>query len=183
MSRFFGQIRQAGYVVRDIEASMAYWSETLGVGPWFYNPRVPIRNYRYKGEAYDVHNSVALANSGPLQVELIQMRNDAPSMYRDFVQAGNLGLQHVAYWTERFDEDMARLTAQGFEVEMSGEVGERGRFVYFAPRAHEGLHPGTVIELSEVAGPKGKLFRMIREASEGWDGRDPVRAFPDLSTL
>ena len=33
MSRFFGQIRQAGYVVRDIEASMAYWSETLGVGP------------------------------------------------------------------------------------------------------------------------------------------------------
>lgn len=183
MSRFFGQIRQAGYVVRDIEASMAYWSEALGVGPWFYNPRVPIRNYRYKGLAYDVHNSVALANSGPLQVELIQTRNDAPSMYRDFMQASNLGLQHVAYWTEQFDEDMERLTREGFKVEMSGEVGERGRFVYFEPRQHPGLHPGTVIELSEVAGPKGKLFRMIREASEGWDGRDPVRPFPDLSTL
>jgi hypothetical protein len=38
-----------------------------------------------------------------------------------------------------------------------------------------------VIELSEVAGPKGKLFRMIREASESWDGRDPVRPFPDLA--
>ncbi|HSV18360.1 MAG TPA: VOC family protein [Casimicrobiaceae bacterium] len=183
MSRFFGQIRQAGYVVRDIEASMAYWSDVLGVGPWFYNPRVPIRNYRYRGEAHEVHNSVALANSGPLQVELIQTRNDAPSMYRDFMRAGNLGLQHVAYWTERFDDDMDRLTAQGFKVAMSGEVGERGRFVYFDPVAHDGLHPGTVIELSEVAGPKGKLFRMIREASEGWDGRDPVRAFPDLSTL
>ena len=43
MSRFFGEIRQAGYVVRDIEAAMDFWSETLGVGPWFYNPRVPIR--------------------------------------------------------------------------------------------------------------------------------------------
>jgi hypothetical protein len=40
-----------------------------------------------------------------------------------------------------------------------------------------------VIELSEVAGPKGKLFKMIREASLGWDGSDPVRPFPDLSTL
>jgi len=144
---------------------------------------LPIKNSCYKGQPYDVHILLAIANSGPLQVELIQTRNDAPSMYRDFMQAGNLGLQHVAYWTEQFDADLERLTAQGFKVEMSGEVGERGRFVYFAPKAHPGLHPGTVIELSEVAGPKGKLFRMIREASEGWDGRDAVRPFPDLSTL
>lgn len=183
MSRFFGEIRQAGYVVRDIEASMAFWSETLGVGPWFYNERVPIRNYRYHEQPHEVHNSVALANSGSLQMELIQTRNDAPSMYRDFLRAGNLGLQHVAYWTEQFDDDLARLGAQGFKVAMSGEVGERGRFVYFEPAAHAGVHPGTVIELSEVAGAKGKLFRMIREASEGWDGRDPVRPFPDLNTL
>ena len=183
MSRFFGEIRQAGYVVRDNEKSKAFWSEKLGVGPWYYNERVPIRNYRYKGQAYDVHNSVALANSGPLQMELIQTRNDVPSMYRDFLRAGNLGLQHVAYWTESFDADLARLEGQGMRVQMSGEVGARGRFCYFAPVAHPGLHPGTVIELSEVAGPKGVLFKMIREASEGWDGRDPVRPFPDLATL
>ena len=42
MSRHFGAIRQLGYVVPDIEAAMDYWSRTLGVGPWFYNPRVPI---------------------------------------------------------------------------------------------------------------------------------------------
>ena len=115
--------------------------------------------------------SVALANSGPLQVELIQQRNDAPTMYRDFIDAGRTGLQHVAYWTESFDADLARLTAQGFTIGMSGEVGERGRFVYFETE----FHPGSVIELSEVAGPKGKLFRMIRDAASGWDGRDPVR--------
>jgi len=183
MSRFFGQIRQAGYVVRDIEAAMDYWSRELGIGPWFYNPKVPIVNYRYDGQPHEVHNSVALANSGPLQMELIQTRNDVPSMYRDFLRGGNLGLQHVAYWTEDFDADLARLQARGLTVKMSGEVGERGRFVYFAQADHPGVHPGTVIELSEVAGPKGKLFRLIREASEGWDGKDPVRAFPDLSTL
>ena len=72
-----------------------------------------------------------------------------------------------------------RLTAQGLKVAMTGEVGERGRYAYFDTE----FHPGSVIELSEVAGPKGKLFRLIREASEGWNGNDPVRPFPDLSTL
>lgn len=183
MSRFFGQIRQAGYVVRDIEAAMAYWSDVLGIGPWFYNERVPIRNYRFRGQAYDVHNSVALANSGPLQMELIQTRNGVPSMYREFLDAGHVGLQHVAYWTQSYDADLARLEGQGFEPVMSGEVGEKGRFVYFDQGSHPGVHPGTVIELSEVAGPKGKLFDLIREAAESWDGRDPVRPFPDLGTL
>ncbi len=180
MSRHFGAIRQLGYVVHDIEAAMDYWSRTLGVGPWFYNPRVPIVNYQYRGQAHQPHNSVALANSGYVQVELIQTRNDVPSMYRDFLQAGHTGLQHVAYWTSDYDADLARLTDEGFESVMSGEVGERGRFVYFDTE----YHPGTVIELSEVAGPKGRMFDLIREASEGWDGKtDPVRPFPDLSTL
>jgi catechol 2,3-dioxygenase-like lactoylglutathione lyase family enzyme len=179
MSRFLGEIRQLGYVVHDIEAAMDYWSRTLGVGPWFYNPKVPIRNYRYRGESHEPHNSVALANSGFVQVELIQTRNDVPSMYRDFLEAGRTGLQHVAYWTADYDADLARLSAQGFVPVMSGEVGERGRFIYFDTE----YHPGTVIELSEVAGPKGRMFDLIRSASEGWDGSDPVRPFPDLGKL
>jgi hypothetical protein len=62
---------------------------------------------------------------------------------------------------------------------MGGEVGRQGRFVYF----DTGLHPGTVIELSEVAGPKGRLFDLIRDSARDWDGTDPVRSFPDLDTL
>ncbi len=179
MSKFFGEIRQLGYVVPDIEAAMDYWSRALGVGPWFYNPKVPIKNYKYRGQSHEPHNSVALANSGFVQVELIQTRNDVPSMYRDFLQAGNTGLQHVAYWTSNYDADLERLLKDGFKPVMSGEVGEKGRFIYFDTE----YHPGTVIELSEVAGPKGKMFDLIRESSEGWDGSDPVRPFPDLSKL
>lgn len=179
MSRFLGEIKQLGYVVEDIQAAMTYWSEVLGVGPWYYMERVPLKNYRYKGQPYDIHSSVALSNSGGVQVELIQQRNDAPSMYRDFLQAGRTGLQHLAYWTENFDQDLERLLAQGYKIGMSGEVGERGRFVYFETE----FHPGTVIELSEIAGPKGTVFRIIRESSVGWDGSDPVRTFPDLSKM
>ncbi len=179
MSRFLGEIKQLGYVGNDLEAAMKYWTETLGVGPFYYMERVPLKNYRYKDQSYDIHNSVALANAGGVQVELIQARSDTPSMYRDFMKGGQTGLQHVAYWTEDFDRDLQLLLSKGWKVGMSGEVGERGRFVYFETE----YHPGTVIELSEVAGPKGKVFRIIRESSEGWDGSDPVRAFPDLSKV
>lgn len=180
MSRFFGEIRQVAYLVPDIDAAMDHWSRVLGVGPWYYNPHVPIRNYHYRGERHEPHNAVALANAGALQIELLQPRNDVPSMYRDFLRAGHQGVQHVAYWTENFDVDLARAEAAGFTVCMGGEVGTNGRFVYFEDRS--GL-PGTTIELSEVAGPKGRLFKLIREAAAGWDGRDPVRAFPDLNAL
>lgn len=177
MSSFLGPIRQLGYVVDDIEAGMKYWSEVMGVGPWFYNPKVPIEGYTYDGQPYEVHNSVALANSGEMQVELIQTRNDAPSMYRDFMQKGLRGLQHVAFWTTDYDRDLQMMLDRGFTPRMGGQVGQNGRFIYFA----EEHHPGTCIELSEVMGPKGRMFDMIREAAKGWDGSDPVRPFPDLS--
>lgn len=180
MSRFFGEVRQICYLVPDIEEAMTYWAETLGIGPWYYNPKVPIENYTFRGERHEPHNSVALANSGGLQLELLQTRNDVPSMYREFKEAGLTGVQHVAYWTESFDEDLARAEARGYRVCMGGEVGVDGRFVYFETDLR---HPGTVIELSEVAGPKGRLFKLIREAAVGWDGSDPVRPFPDLAKL
>jgi hypothetical protein len=172
MSRIFGEIRQNGYVVRDIEAALRHWTDVLGVGPWFYFERAPIADFRYRGAPSDAHVSIALANSGALQLELIQPRDDHPSMYRDFLAAGREGLQHVACWTERFDADLARLEKLGHRIAMSGQAGgPDGRFVYFDIEAH----PGTVVELSEISGPKGAFFRHIAETARSWDGAEPVR--------
>jgi catechol 2,3-dioxygenase-like lactoylglutathione lyase family enzyme len=179
MSRLFGEVRQVGYVVADIEAELRHWSERLGIGPWYYAPQIQDTDFFYKGKPSPLRRAVALANSGPLQIELLQQLNDAPSMYKDFLDAGHLGLHHLAYWTTNFDEDFARCTAHGLTVGMGGEVGANGRYVYFETETH----PGSVIELSEVAGAKGRLFDLIRDASTGWDGRDPIRPFPDLATL
>jgi hypothetical protein len=94
-------------------------------------------------------------------------------MYRDFLAAGREGLQHVAYWSERFDADLERCLAAGYEIGQSGAVGEGGRFVYFETETH----PGTVIELSEISGAKGRFFRHIQECARAWDGCDPIRRF------
>ena len=179
MSRIFGDVRQNGYVVPDIEAALLHWTRVLGVGPFYYFERVPLEEFRYRGEPSPLEVSIALANSGALQIELIQQRNDAPSMYRDFLAREKRGgLQHVAYWTQTFDADLERRGTAGFEVAQSGQLGADGRFVYFdTERTPEGAteaNPGTVVELSEVSGAKGKFFAHIAQKAASWDGEDAI---------
>jgi catechol 2,3-dioxygenase-like lactoylglutathione lyase family enzyme len=172
MSRLFGAVRQNGYVVRDIEAALEHWTNVLGVGPFYYFERVEVEDFRYRGAPSEVEVSIALGNSGDLQIELIQQRNGAPSMYRDFLEAGHEGLQHLAYWTEAMDADLERAAAAGFRVGQSGRIGgPDGRFVYFETDAH----PGTVVELSDISGAKGRFFAHLAEIGRSWDGTDPIR--------
>lgn len=168
MSRIFGSINQLGYVVGDIQAAMDRWIRH-GVGPWFYIETVQPECFRYRGTDSDVIMSVALANSGDLQLELIQQRNDAPSMYKDFLDSGREGAQHIAYWTTDYQALHDRVLAAGYTVAQEGDIG--GRFAYLDTE-HE---QGTVIEISDISGPKGHLFTYIREAAAEWDGAEPIR--------
>ena len=170
MSRIFGPIRQNGYAVRDIEAAMDHWA-SLGVGPWFYFEDVPVTDFEYRGKPSDVSMSIALANSGDLQLELIQQHNDAPSLYWDFIRAHGEGLQHISAWTTDMAADLARLESAGLEIVQQGLLGHH-RFVYFDT---EGGHPSTTMELYDISGRPSVLFDQIREAARTWDGADPIR--------
>jgi catechol 2,3-dioxygenase-like lactoylglutathione lyase family enzyme len=171
MSRIFGKIAQIGYVVRDIDASMDNWVEH-GVGPWFYVDRVQMDYFRHRGADSDMQMSVAIANSGDVQIELIQQRNDAPSIYKEFLDAGRAGMQHIAYWTTDFQAVYDQAVADGYVIAQEGSIGgERGRFAYLDTE-HDA---GTVIEISDVSGSKGQLFSYIRDVAAGWDGTDPIR--------
>ena len=172
MSRIFGAVAQNGYVVRDIAAAMDHWITVMGVGPWFYFERVTVDWFRHRGVEQQLEISVALANSGDLQIELIQQRNDAPSMYQEFLAAGREGLQHMSYWTTESQALYDRAVGLGYRVGQEGQIGgAQGRFAYFDTEAH----PGTVIEISDVSGPKGAFFALVRQTAVGWDGADPIR--------
>ncbi len=172
MSRVFGKVCQNGYVVRDIEAAMEHWTKTLGVGPFFYIESVDCDWFTHRGEPSDIDISIALANSGDLQIELIQQRNTAPSMYLEFLEAGREGLQHMSYWTQTYQADYDRVIAAGYKIGQEGQIGgEQGRFVYFDTETH----PGTVIEMSDISGQKGAFFEHIRKVAADWDGSRPIR--------
>ncbi len=116
--------------------------------------------------------SVALANSGDLQIELIQQRNDAPSMYLDFLARHGEGLQHMSYWSMDYQALYDRAIAAGCMVGHEGQIGgPKGRFAYFDTSGHA----GTVIEISDISGSKGRFFERVKAAALDWDGSDPVR--------
>jgi hypothetical protein len=139
MSRIFGAVCQNGYVVRDIRAAMDHWVNVMGVGPWYYIDQVKTDYFRHRGQDSAMEMSVALANSGDLQIELIQQRNDAPSMYKEFLDSGREGLQHMSYWTRDYQGLYDRALSLDYKVGHEGQIGgEKGRFAYFDTQAHPG---------------------------------------------
>lgn len=173
MSNMFGAVRQVGYVVKDIEKAMDHWVK-LGVGPWFYKEDVGSTEFRYHGKPSRLPKlSIALANSGDLQIELIQQRDDAPSLYLDSLERNGEGAQHVAYWTmDRFDEIGKQLLELGYVEGHAGRMGaNRGRYAYFV---HPDF-PSAMLEISESTGGKAEYFAEVKRAAETWDGKDPIR--------
>jgi catechol 2,3-dioxygenase-like lactoylglutathione lyase family enzyme len=171
MSRLFGSLRQVGIVVRDIESAMRHWVEVCGVGPWFYTDRLALTAFTYAGKRYDgLHGSIALANSGDVQLELIQQRCDTPSMYREFLAAGHEGMQHWSSWPTDYDAIYQRALANGYTVGQEGDS-PRGRFVYFRQEGH----PGTVIEMADATPARMRIFGAVRAAAVDWNGSDPIR--------
>jgi hypothetical protein len=172
MSRIFGDTRQVAYVVADIHAALKFFVETAGIGPWFLADKVTLSNCQSRGRTCDIELSIALANSGGLQFELVQQLNDTPSIYRDWLarHPRQMLVQHFSSWTDRYDEVHASATARGFEPVLEGRS-IYGPYVYFA---HPGA-PDFVYEVTEFTRPRRFMFDAIAAAAQNWDGRDPVR--------
>jgi Glyoxalase/Bleomycin resistance protein/Dioxygenase superfamily len=170
MSHIFGPIRQLGYVVHDIEDAMRRWSQTYGIGPFFYFEKAVMRDFRYIGEPYPIALSIAIVNSGDLQIELIQQRNDVPSMYRDHLATHGECLHHVSSWTTNYEADLKKILAAGHEIGQEARIGS-SRLAYFK---YNSAIP-TVFEIYDVSGKAGVLNDQVREAALSWDGSDPIR--------
>lgn len=167
-----GPIRQNGYVVTDMDQALHHWTTVLGVGPFYLVEKVDLDWFTHRGVAQSPDLCIALANSGDLQIELICQRDDTPTTYLEFLDSGGEGLQHLAFWTQDFQAEYDAMTDAGCTTGQEGQIGgPSGRFAYFDSVAHR----GTVLELSDVSGPKGKFFEHIRATARDWDGSRPVR--------
>ena len=171
MSRLFGPIDQVAWVVPDLQASMKHWADTLGVGPWFCISHVRLSEFEFDGQASAVDMSLAIAYSGRLQLELIEQHNDAPSMYRESIDAGRFGQHHVGFFRRDYDARLEQALSAGYRVGQSGTLGGNIRFTYLRTERD----PGTISELVELSDPVEASFVTFHQASLDWDGSDPIR--------
>lgn len=171
-----GEIFQMAYVVADLEAAVDHWTRTLGVGPFFNFP-LPLELdwLELDGRRVDDHDilsGAALAQNGSVQIEIL-VPGSAPSPYRDFLDSGRQGLQHVGMYATDYDRQMEEARKAGIGVAMEGIL-PLSRFAYLHT---DNDFAGTMVELIEPQPAMIALFDQIAQASIEWDGRHPMRAF------
>jgi catechol 2,3-dioxygenase-like lactoylglutathione lyase family enzyme len=169
----FGELRQNGYVVPDLDDALDHWIKVLGVGPWMVFEHVPVTNFAHRGGVEGtVDMTIALTQYGNAQVELIVQHDDTPSTYREFLDRHpHGGLHHLGFWPDDMDAALAYATERGLQVVTGGQIGDDGRFRYYEPVP---AMSGAMLELAEVQGRRRTWFEQLAVSSRDWDGTNPV---------
>jgi len=176
MSKIFGEIRQLAFIVDDIDSAMKYWGDVLGIGPFFVKRKISFDDFIYRGEAkHSPIVSIALANSGFIQIELIQQHDDSDSIYKEHMRSGQKGLQHVSSWLTK-DELLRKRTElldKGYEIAQECVIPSSGvRLVYFSTEKDSGNFIYEIADLLEPSQYERVLG--IKDAYANWDGKNPV---------
>jgi hypothetical protein len=160
---------QLGFVVDDLIAAAERWVRVFGVGPFHVLPRIEIAS-TYRGADSMVDMQVAVAQAGPVQIELIQQYCDRPSIYRDLFAVGETGLHQLSTVTTGYDAKKAHYESLGYEL--ASEIEARGQRVAFFDTVADF---GFMVEVTEEVPGFLDQLAAISETCAHWDGTDPVR--------
>ena len=158
---------QMAYAVADVREAAAGWAP-VGAGPFFVIDHIELRSARIHGQPATFDHSSAYGWWGEVMFELICQHDDGSGVAPI---GGATGLHHVAHFVDDLDAVASGLAADGHaEVLRAETVGGTG-FAF-----HDGgAARGHLIEIYEQTPTLRGFYDMVRNASVGWDGSDPVR--------
>ena len=170
MQKLFGEVRQLGFVSKDIDRSMHHFVEAWGICP-LYVVRQLECSACVNGEPTVLNLSIALSHCGGLQFEIIQQHNDTPSVYLEAL-AGRPGLhlQHLAVWSDDCATIRSAAEDRGWQAVFASKPGP-GESSYLV---HSDA-PQICIEVSDRCSWKESARALVRECANDWNGEEPVR--------
>lgn len=143
------KVEQYGYVYKDIEKQAKIMESTYGI------PKFALLEYEdypieYRGKETKISTNFAISHFFNTQIELIELvKGDC--IYREFLDAGREGFQHVSFFIEELDSYIDLFKKNGFEVIHYGQIGKQ-RFAYFDTEETFGL----LLEFQETVKRKRK---------------------------
>lgn len=162
-----GTLMQMAWVPKDYDAALRYWTEKMGVGPFFELNHIQTEKTLYRGAAANIDFSVAIAYWGDMQIEIIRQHNDAPSIYKTWLDAGREGMHHVCI---QVDMVKARQVCADVGAEVMQEL--------WLPGGGEAIYVdagGELIEMIDFPAENLAFFEQMKAAARTWDGSEPVR--------
>lgn len=136
-------IDQVGYVVRDLDATLARHAPLFGP---FSLMDSKLTGVLYRGVPTDVHLRIGYGSTGNLEIEFIEVLSGA-SPHSEFLAAGREGIHHIRYRVPDCDALLAALRGEGFEAIWYHDMG----FAKFAYCEHKS-RDGVLVEVLEMAG-------------------------------
>jgi len=174
-----GQIFQLGYIVPDIDESMRFYAENMGIGPFTCMRGFKAPDGWYRGGSDMPQLTIAHAYSGRLFVEVIQQHCDTPSVYKEFIDRYGYGLHHfgLSIATEEYDATLEKYYALGFENIFTDNLPGGVRIRYIGPKTAEGLEKlrnecgVCYLECVEIIDKEEAFFKSMIDKAQEWDGK------------
>jgi hypothetical protein len=163
--RFF----QLGFLVEDVPSAAAAWARVFGVGPFLVRPASETQA-TYRGRPAPLTMQVAVAQAGPVQIELIGQYCDRPSVFREWLGGRTSALHQLCTVTPDFEGRKEHYERLGYEL--AGEIDTGSwRLAYFDTSADFGFYTEVLEQSPESLAQLAGLARLCAK----WDGTDPIR--------
>lgn len=135
------RIDQVGYVVRDLDATIARYDALFGP---FTRLDTPLTGVWYRGTPTDVTLRLAFGHTGDLEMEFIEPVSGA-SPHTEFLAAGREGIHHVRYRVPDARATIAAFGTIGFAPIWLHDMGH----AVFAYLEHE-RRDGVLVEVLQL---------------------------------
>ncbi|MBN2155105.1 MAG: VOC family protein [Candidatus Lokiarchaeota archaeon] len=142
------KISQIGIVVPDMEKTIKFFEEVMGLGPFNVLPR-EAETCELHGKQTSFQLKTGFAFLSGIQLELIQVIN-GKSAHSEFLEKNpNGGIHHIAIYVEDLESEVQKYSIAGVELIARGEY-MRTKWAYLDSTKQSGL----LLELIEL--PKRK---------------------------
>ncbi len=138
-----GGVDQIGYVVEDLSNSMPHYEALYGP---FETYETVLEGAEFRGELVTCKLKIATNNSGPIEIELIEvMEGETP--HREHLRRHGEGPQHVRFRIDGIEAKIAELEDAGYRSIFFKRFGPDTAFSYLESPNEMG---GALIELLEM---------------------------------
>lgn len=124
------KVAQLGFVVADMDKAIAWYKDTAGVRPWMLMDERPEPCLERGKEVHPVLR-IALAYSGPMQMELIQV-TEGESFHLARVKDSPGGVHHFGFLVGDLERRLTACRAMGVDVLQRGTIRDTGMVIDYA---------------------------------------------------
>jgi catechol 2,3-dioxygenase-like lactoylglutathione lyase family enzyme len=135
---------QIGYVVNDVDRTVAFCRDVLGIRPWMLLDERPEPCIE-RGQHVRPLLRIGLAYAGPVQIELIQVA-EGETFHTGHLEKSEAEVHHLGFIVQDLDRRLKEYSKIGLAVLQRGTIKETGFVVDYAYLDTAGV-AGIVLEL------------------------------------